>query len=135
MCIRDRCGEEERGHLVPTDHRSRDRGGRRDSDRGSVVDLRSGGGLPQRLHRHSVVGGRRWLLDCGAQAPLVLRLTFFKAHAKIGGLRFLVRQAAPLGKRCLLYTSDAADELPCVDLGDRRLIKKNTTLSPHQHHH
>ena len=25
---------------------------------------------------------------------------------------------------CLLYTSDAADELLCVDLGGRRLIKK-----------
>ena len=25
---------------------------------------------------------------------------------------------------CLLYTSDAADDLPCVDLGGRRLIKK-----------
>ena len=30
---------------------------------------------------------------------------------------------------CLLYTSDAADELLCVDLGGRRFIKKkkNTT--------
>ena len=25
---------------------------------------------------------------------------------------------------CLLYTSDAADDLPCVDLGGRRHIKK-----------
>ena len=25
---------------------------------------------------------------------------------------------------CLLYTSDAADDLPCVDLGRRRIIKK-----------
>src|SRR5450756_3240426 len=27
-------------------------------------------------------------------------------------------------KTCLLYTSDAADELLCVDLGGRRIIKK-----------
>ena len=27
-------------------------------------------------------------------------------------------------KGCLLYTSDAADDLPCVDLGGRRIIKK-----------
>ena len=27
-------------------------------------------------------------------------------------------------KHCLLYTSDAADELLCVDLGGRRIIKK-----------
>ena len=27
---------------------------------------------------------------------------------------------------CLLYTSDAADDTPCVDLGGRRIIKKIT---------
>ena len=27
-------------------------------------------------------------------------------------------------KICLLYTSDAADDLLCVDLGGRRIIKK-----------
>ena len=35
------------------------------------------------------------------------------------------------GTFCLLYTSDAADDLLCVDLGGRRIIKtkknKNTT--------
>ena len=33
---------------------------------------------------------------------------------------------------CLLYTSDAADDLPCVDLGGRRITKKkkhNNTAS------
>ena len=29
---------------------------------------------------------------------------------------------------CLLYTSDAADERSSVDLGGRRIIKKNTKL-------
>ena len=29
-----------------------------------------------------------------------------------------------LGGGCLLYTSDAADDLLCVDLGGRRIIKK-----------
>ena len=28
------------------------------------------------------------------------------------------------GKSCLLYTSDAADDMQCVDLGGRRIIKK-----------
>ena len=27
-------------------------------------------------------------------------------------------------KNCLLYTSDAADDMQCVDLGGRRIIKK-----------
>ena len=30
---------------------------------------------------------------------------------------------------CLLYTSDAADDTPCVDLGGRRIIKKKIKLS------
>src|SRR5678809_1812660 len=30
----------------------------------------------------------------------------------------------PIGKLCLLYTSDAADERSSVDLGGRRIIKK-----------
>ena len=29
-----------------------------------------------------------------------------------------------LRQSCLLYTSDAADDLLCVDLGGRRIIKK-----------
>ena len=38
---------------------------------------------------------------------------------------------------CLLYTSDAADDLLCVDLGGRRIIKKKKTYPNitlyHQH--
>ncbi|GAB5781023.1 hypothetical protein JMUB7515_28110 [Staphylococcus aureus] len=30
--------------------------------------------------------------------------------------------------RCLLYTSDAADDMQCVDLGGRRIIKKNNLV-------
>ena len=33
---------------------------------------------------------------------------------------------------CLLYTSDAADDLLCVDLGGRRIIQKKK--SPHLSH-
>ena len=29
---------------------------------------------------------------------------------------------------CLLYTSDAADDTPCVDLGGRRIIKKKRVI-------
>eukprot|EP00657_Telonema_sp_P-1_P012411 TRINITY_DN8962_c0_g1_i2.p1 TRINITY_DN8962_c0_g1~~TRINITY_DN8962_c0_g1_i2.p1 ORF type:complete len:138 (+),score=40.10 TRINITY_DN8962_c0_g1_i2:332-745(+) len=32
-------------------------------------------------------------------------------------------------KSCLLYTSDAADDLLCVDLGGRRIIKKKKHVS------
>ena len=43
----------------------------------------------------------------------------------------LARAIAAHGTVCLLYTSDAADDLPCVDLGGRRIIKKKTYRSTH----
>ena len=33
---------------------------------------------------------------------------------------------------CILYPSDAADDLPCVDLAGRRTIKKKTVEAPAQ---
>ena len=33
-------------------------------------------------------------------------------------------------KNCLLYTSDAADDTPCVDLGGRRIIKGKKSSGP-----
>ena len=44
--------------------------------------------------------------------------------------RFLLVDVSVLPEvflNCLLYTSDAADELLCVDLGGRRIIKKKKT--------
>ena len=41
------------------------------------------------------------------------------------------RQVIPL-TTCLLYTSDAADDLLCVDLGGRRIIKKKTQQKKHK---
>ena len=40
-----------------------------------------------------------------------------------------VNRVAKVVKGCLLYTSDAADELLCVDLGGRRIIKKKRKIS------
>eukprot|EP00657_Telonema_sp_P-1_P000247 TRINITY_DN10447_c0_g1_i1.p1 TRINITY_DN10447_c0_g1~~TRINITY_DN10447_c0_g1_i1.p1 ORF type:complete len:206 (-),score=88.39 TRINITY_DN10447_c0_g1_i1:75-692(-) len=37
-------------------------------------------------------------------------------------------QRAQLTRNCLLYTSDAADDLLCVDLGGRRIIKKKKKI-------
>src|SRR5450756_3261052 len=68
----------------------------------------------------------RRLADCGLAAD-------FEAHkprdydvlASLGNHRLdeLVDRLA-LITDCLLYTSDAADDLLCVDLGGRRIIKK-----------
>ena len=37
--------------------------------------------------------------------------------------------AVVTGHGCLLYTSDAADDLLCLDLGGRRMIKKKKTTT------
>ena len=39
-----------------------------------------------------------------------------------------------MDQACLLYTSDAADDLLCVDLGGRRIITKKYTLHIHYEH-
>ncbi len=38
--------------------------------------------------------------------------------------KIIILDKKPEYKDCLLYTSDAADDLLCVDLGGRRIIKK-----------
>ena len=46
-----------------------------------------------------------------------------------------VSHQAALANDCLLYTSDAADERPSVDLGGRRIIKIHRSApSPLRHH-
>ena len=54
-------------------------------------------------------------------------------HGSVDGRAFLIvgdeERDRALERRmlCLLYTSDAADDLLCVDLGGRRIIKKKIT--------
>ena len=60
--------------------------------------------------RSAVVFGRARVLTDDAQ----------RRHA----LECLAKKYSP----CLLYTSDAADDLLCVDLGGRRIIKKKKTI-------
>ena len=44
------------------------------------------------------------------------------------GLSKLIGSQVGEAKICLLYTSDAADERSSVDLGGRRIIKKNKKI-------
>ena len=46
---------------------------------------------------------------------------------------FFFFRIAVLFRRCLLYTSDAADDMQCVDLGGRRIIKKTLHSVPPRH--
>src|SRR5665811_886391 len=47
-------------------------------------------------------------------------------HASKGAWAYteLAKEVVQSGQACLLYTSDAADDLTRVDLGGRRIIKK-----------
>ena len=42
-------------------------------------------------------------------------------------VRPITRRVISMYERCLLYTSDAADERSSVDLGGRRIIKKKNS--------
>src|SRR5450756_1513393 len=58
---------------------------------------------------------------------LDLKGTTLVGHSMGGGevARYIGRHGTKrVAKACLLYTSDAADDLLCVDLGGRRIIKK-----------
>ena len=81
-----------------------------DSETGSATDL------------------AEWLVQRGTpfrDAHAIVGLLVRRHLAGEGTLRSLVAADPALGAdACLLYTSDAADDLRCVDLGGRRFIKK-----------
>ena len=66
--------------------------------------------------------------------PAAFTAAIYAGRANLQPLVFegeLSKEILPGGQlmttTCLLYTSDAADDLLCVDLGGRRIIKKKTT--------
>ena len=74
-------------------------------------------------------------LQCQSHRELVIELlAVFKDTSSIDFLVKLLHTLQPsqecteefndIIKACLLYTSDAADDMQCVDLGGRRIIKK-----------
>ena len=57
----------------------------------------------------------------GTQIPVP---TYDRQQLKTGIIHIGVGGFHRSHQACLLYTSDAADDTPCVDLGGRRIIKK-----------
>src|SRR5450756_1992612 len=53
----------------------------------------------------------------------LLRYGVAPDHTSIKGVGDALARVFESPDICLLYTSDAADDLPCVDLGGRRIIK------------
>src|SRR5450756_2206869 len=67
---------------------------------------------------------RRQLMKIMLATEQALSMSFVTADALDRGEAGSQDAAALLRILCLLYTSDAADDLLCVDLGGRRIIKK-----------
>ena len=68
--------------------------------------------------RDSTGAGGRLRQDHEGAGPLAQEHNRHRPVGALGGTREGVSEG------CLLYTSDAADDLLCVDLGGRRIIKK-----------
>eukprot|EP01016_Furgasonia_blochmanni_P018137 TRINITY_DN206_c0_g1_i5.p3 TRINITY_DN206_c0_g1~~TRINITY_DN206_c0_g1_i5.p3 ORF type:complete len:103 (-),score=14.16 TRINITY_DN206_c0_g1_i5:30-338(-) len=56
------------------------------------------------------------------------RCTHTHTHKLTHGNTYHHQHAQRTLNTCLLYTSDAADDLLCVDLGGRRIIKKKKLI-------
>src|SRR5450756_1247864 len=87
-----------------------------------IVDTRKTAPGLRYLDKYAVRAGggtnHRFCLSDG----ILIKDNHIKASGSITTAVKRARAAAP--HTCLLYTSDAADDLLCVDLGGRRIIKK-----------
>ena len=97
-----------------------------------IRDAQESRGLGDVYKRQAVINGNT--LEVNGKDSGIYRLRFRYDNISAG-----------CPDTCLLYTSDAADDLLCVDLGGRRIIKKKTntktkqnkkynTPKKHQHH-
>src|SRR5450756_2108432 len=77
---------------------------------GSTRPARHGGGALRRAPRPAPPAGRVLARAEHPGLPLFATRKYHKSRSRPNS--------------CLLYTSDAADDLLCVDLGGRRIIKK-----------
>ena len=57
--------------------------------------------------------------------PIIIHVNMIEPFIITGV--FMGIDVADMHEVCLLYTSDAADDLLCVDLGGRRIIKKTNS--------
>src|SRR5680860_1905461 len=62
-----------------------------------------------------------------------IRLRSQPTHREGTDTFLMCLHSSPQRYACLLYTSDAADDLLCVDLGGRRIIKNKKTTKNHAH--
>eukprot|EP00831_Metopus_contortus_P056221 TRINITY_DN47943_c0_g1_i1.p1 TRINITY_DN47943_c0_g1~~TRINITY_DN47943_c0_g1_i1.p1 ORF type:complete len:134 (+),score=26.70 TRINITY_DN47943_c0_g1_i1:30-431(+) len=93
-----------------------------------IRDVERSRGLGDVYKRQSLVQGFKYIfriIQCGNHnhfyflGSLYANTLFYLTDLLQGFLTVGIRH-----HNCLLYTSDAADDTPCVDLGGRRIIKK-----------
>ena len=76
----------------------------------------------------SLVGSEMCIRDRGVARALICRSLAMMKALNMQEVALTVDSDNPSG--CLLYTSDAADDLLCVDLGGRRITKKKKHNDP-----
>ena len=79
----------------------------------------------QQLLDSGVIDRETTLLD--SSSGIYAHALALAAHRH--GLKCHIVGSTTVDETCLLYTSDAADDMQCVDLGGRRIIKKEVTTS------
>ena len=71
--------------------------------------------------KHINAGAKKVIISAPGKGPNVKTIVYNVNHDILDGSEKVISAASCT---CLLYTSDAADDLLCVDLGGRRIIKK-----------
>ena len=87
------------------------------------------------IEGHMVTDHVHMCISIPPKFPVASIIGFIKGKSTIAIARqfcgkernFLGEHFWARGYACLLYTSDAADDLLCVDIGGRRIIKKKKT--------
>ena len=71
-----------------------------------------------------LMGGKEVALSQFKGKPVVLSFISYHCDTTWRYERRMGKLIGDYSRNCLLYTSDAADDMQCVDLGGRRIIKK-----------
>ena len=87
----------------------------------------AGGGRQGGVEEETTLSDKHWQFYTAATSVFAVLVSVYCLSEDITGI-FVHLYYIPI-LICLLYTSDAADDLLCVDLGGRRIIKKKKKLN------
>ena len=101
----------------------------RDMGKASFCDIQDRYGKIQVYIKQDELGEEEYKIFKSYDIGDIVGIKGFVFRTKRGEISVHAKQVILLCKSCLLYTSDAADDLLCVDLGGRRIIKKKKKKS------